>query len=119
MNYALKKMLEPLPPQEGETPFFVLLDDDRQVSHLEVETDDALAGNDENPADESFVRMVITVETRAYYATMFNMGFSLLKRPLELFPGLVIPCLRTDSTNFLNCSLGGSGGSLRLGIQQV
>src|SRR5262249_14591434 len=30
---------KPLPPQEGEMPLFVLLDDDRQITHLEVETD--------------------------------------------------------------------------------
>ncbi|MFM9846484.1 MAG: hypothetical protein ACKVP3_04910 [Hyphomicrobiaceae bacterium] len=65
-----------LPPQEGETPFFVLLDNDRQVSHLEVETDDALAVSEANPADETFVRMVITVETRAYFTTRFNLSFS-------------------------------------------
>jgi hypothetical protein len=67
---------KPLPPQDGETPFFVLLDNDRQVTHLEVETDDALAVSEKNPSDESFVRLVITVETRAYYSTMFNIGFT-------------------------------------------
>ena len=64
-------------PGPGEDPFFVLLDDDRGVTHLEVETDAALAPNPQNPNDESFVRLVISVELRPHnHVTMFNLGFA-------------------------------------------
>jgi hypothetical protein len=65
---------EPLPPQEGEDPFYVLLDDDRQVTHLEVETDTALE-LPPNPEDESYVRLVITAEVRSHRQTSFNQMF--------------------------------------------
>ena len=67
----------PVKPGPGEDPFFyVLLDDDRQVTHLEVETDTALSPSPEKPEDESFVRLVITVEIRPYSITMSNLSFS-------------------------------------------
>jgi hypothetical protein len=66
----------PLAPQEDEDPFFVLLDDDRQITHLEVETDAALELNEKNPSDESFVRLVISVEIKPYTMTMFNLSFA-------------------------------------------
>ena len=69
--------LKPLPPGPGEVPFFVLLDDDRQVTHLEVETDTALEPDPKNPSDESFVRLVIAVEIRPYNnVNMFNLSFA-------------------------------------------
>lgn len=65
----------PVPPNEGEDPFFVLLDDDRQITHLDVETDAALAspGGDD---DKSFARLVLTVEIRPYDVTVFNLSFA-------------------------------------------
>lgn len=66
---------KPLLPQDGEKPFFVLLDDDRQVTHLEVETDTALEVGEDNPADESYVRLIISVEIRPSIVTMFNLSF--------------------------------------------
>lgn len=62
-------------PQEGEDPFFCLLEDDSQITHLEVETDvlhDPLEGN---KIDQSHVRAVITVELRPYYVTLFNLSY--------------------------------------------
>lgn len=53
-------------PNESEDPFFCLLEDDSQVSHLSVETDtllDPITGAD---ADHRKVRLVITVELRPY-----------------------------------------------------
>ena len=64
---------KPFPPQEGEEPFFVLLDDDRQITHLEIETDTALEAD--SCEDESFVRLVISVEIRPYIVSLFNLGF--------------------------------------------
>lgn len=58
---------QPLPPQTGETPFFVLMDDDRQVDHLEVETDTAHEFDPANPPNEDYVRLVVTVEFRALF----------------------------------------------------
>lgn len=64
-----------LPPSDDEKPFFVLLDDDRRITHLEVETDADLAPA---PAgtDESYVRMVITVDVRPTTFLMDNLSFS-------------------------------------------
>ena len=63
-------------PGEGENQFFCLLEDDKQVTHLEVETDTLLdlpIPNDD--ADHRRVRLVITVDIRPFYATMFNLSF--------------------------------------------
>lgn len=62
-------------PGEGEDPFFVLLENDKLVTHLEVETDRLL--DPPTPTDDlAQVRLVITVEIRAHNVTMFNLGFS-------------------------------------------
>lgn len=66
---------EELPAQEDEKPFFVLLDDDRRIAHLEIETDHLLAPVPSD-ADESYVRLLITVETRVVNTTMFNLSFA-------------------------------------------
>lgn len=62
-------------PQDDEDPFFVLLENDKLVTHLEVDTDRLL----DPPAkseDLAQTRLVITVEIRPYDITMFNLGFS-------------------------------------------
>jgi hypothetical protein len=66
---------QPLPAAEDEKPFFVLLDDDRRVTHLEVETDTLLAPAPSD-ADESYVRLIISVEIRPYNVTTFNLSFA-------------------------------------------
>jgi hypothetical protein len=63
-------------PGPGENPFFCLLEDDKQVTHLEVETDTLLDPVSGATADQSFARVIITVDIRPYYATMFNLSFS-------------------------------------------
>lgn len=66
---------KPLAPSADEDPMYVLLDDDRQITHLEIETDTALAPDPTNEANESFVRLVISVEIRPYTVTQFNLSF--------------------------------------------
>jgi hypothetical protein len=64
-------------PAEGEDPFYCLLEDDKLVSHLEVETDTLLdppAGNKE--ADRRQVRLIITVDLKPYNVGLFNLSFS-------------------------------------------
>ncbi len=63
-------------PGIDEDPFFCLLEDDSQVSHLEVETDTLLdpPTNEEN--DHRRAKLVITVEIHPYYVTLFNLSFS-------------------------------------------
>lgn len=63
-------------PGDGENPFFVLLDDDRQVTHLEVETDSALLPSPKDPNDLSYARIIITVDIRPYYVSMFNLSWA-------------------------------------------
>jgi len=63
-------------PEIGEDPFFVLLDDDRRVTHLEVETDAALLASEDDPKDQSYARLVITVDIRPIDVTMFNLSFA-------------------------------------------
>ncbi len=63
-------------PKDGEDPFFVLMEDDSQVTHLEVETDRLLDPPRNIKADLADVRLVITVEVRPYDVTMFNLSFA-------------------------------------------
>jgi hypothetical protein len=66
-----------LPPGDNEKPYFyVLLANDKLVDHLEVETDTALELNPDNPADEDFVRLVISVEIRPTMVNAFNLNFA-------------------------------------------
>lgn len=62
-------------PADGEDPFFCLLRDDKQVTHLEVETDTLLDPMAEDDADRSKARIIVTVELRPYYVTMNNLSF--------------------------------------------
>lgn len=64
----------PLAPQDGETPFYVLLDDDRRVTHLEVESDTLLYA----PPDksEAYVYLTVLVEIRPSHFSMFNQSWA-------------------------------------------
>lgn len=63
-------------PATGEDPFFCLLEDDTQVTHLDVETDTLLDPLEGDSVDQSYVRAIVTVDIRPYYATLFNLSFS-------------------------------------------
>ena len=63
-------------PQAGEDPFYVLLEDDKQVTHLEVETDTLLDPPTGGAFDHRLVRLLITVDLRPYNVTMFNLSFA-------------------------------------------
>lgn len=63
------------PPGEGEDPFFVLLEDDRQVTHLEVETDRLLVPHTSAPDDAALAHVVISVDVRPYFGTFDNGSF--------------------------------------------
>lgn len=66
-----------LPPSKDEQPFFyVLLADDKLITHLEVETDTALDPNPDNEKDEDFVRLLISVEIRPYLVDPVNLNFA-------------------------------------------
>lgn len=56
---------ELLGPQDGEDPFFVLLDDGRRIAHLEMETDTALELDEKDLEAEFFARLVISVEIKS------------------------------------------------------
>ena len=64
-------------PREDEDPFFVLLEDDKQVSHLLVEADTLLIPPCETDASASQAKVVVTVEIRPYYVTTFNLSLAL------------------------------------------
>jgi hypothetical protein len=64
-------------PAPGEDPFYCLLEDDKLVTHLTVETDTLLdppTGNTE--ADQRQVKLIITVDLKPYNVTMFNLSFA-------------------------------------------
>jgi hypothetical protein len=64
-------------PATGEDPFFCLLDDDRAVTSLSVETDLLLDPPANNSDDErNKVRLIITVELKPYNVSIFNLSFS-------------------------------------------
>jgi hypothetical protein len=60
-------------PQDDETPFFVLLQDDRLVTRLSVETDTLLqpTGVGAGPQD---ARLIITVRLQPYLRVIGTMG---------------------------------------------
>lgn len=62
-------------PVEGETPFHVLLQDDKLISQLSVETDLLLEPSALEP-DENDARLVITVQTRIYGARWGNLSYA-------------------------------------------
>lgn len=64
-------------PSEGEDPFFCLLEDDKLITGLSVETDillqEASGNNDE---DRRQVNIVITVDIKPYVVTLFNQNLA-------------------------------------------
>jgi hypothetical protein len=64
-------------PEADEHPFYVLLEDDNQVSGLAVETD-TLLDPPRGPAafDQREVKLIITVDIRPYDVNMFNLSFA-------------------------------------------
>ncbi len=64
-------------PAEDEAPFYCLLENDRLVTALKVETDTLLTPLDGNGVDDLRQAIaVISVEIRPTYVTMFNVGFA-------------------------------------------
>ena len=61
-------------PEEGEDPFFCLLEDDKLITHASIETDMLL-----EPINGSFdvnsTRIVITVKIRPYDVNPGNMSY--------------------------------------------
>lgn len=62
-------------PNPDEDPFFCLLEDDSQVSHLVVETDTLLDPLTNDDADHQKVKLIITVELRPYDVTTLNLSY--------------------------------------------
>ncbi|MGH7239183.1 MAG: hypothetical protein ACREHG_03845 [Candidatus Saccharimonadales bacterium] len=56
-----------------ENPFFCFLEDDEQVTQLSVQTDTLL--DPPTNRDGLFVSLVVTVDIRPFYPTMFNLSF--------------------------------------------
>jgi hypothetical protein len=63
-------------PAAGEDPFFCLLEDDKLVTHLTIETDTLLDPPRGTAEDGREVKLVITVELKPNDVTMFNLGFA-------------------------------------------
>jgi hypothetical protein len=61
-------------PSEDEKPFYVLLEDDKLISRLTVETDTLLKpiGNEMNKSD---ARLIITVKLRPAHLSWDNVAF--------------------------------------------
>jgi hypothetical protein len=62
-------------PEPHENPFFVLLEDDRLITHVSVTTDTLLEPVPNVPPNEA-VRLVINVTVRPYHVHMDNLAFS-------------------------------------------
>jgi hypothetical protein len=62
-------------PREDENPFFVLLEDDRLITHVSVATDMLLEPVPGTPPDDA-VRLVIGVTVRPYDVSLANSVFS-------------------------------------------
>jgi hypothetical protein len=65
----------PGPPQAEEDPFFVLLEDDKLITHLEVETDTLYLPLTGKPDDAALAHLVISVDVRPHYVTMQNLSY--------------------------------------------
>jgi hypothetical protein len=63
-------------PAAGEDPFFCLLEDDKLVTHLAIETDTLLDPPIGTAEEGREVKLVITVELKPNDVTMFNLGFA-------------------------------------------
>jgi hypothetical protein len=64
-------------PGDGEDPFYCLLEDDKLVTQLSVETDTLLEPPTEGSVEQHRqVRLIITVELKPYDVTMFNLSFA-------------------------------------------
>lgn len=64
-------------PAVGEEPFFCLLEDDKLVTGLVVESDRFLVPpNGKSDEDRRQVHIVITVDVRPYDVTTFNLSFA-------------------------------------------
>ncbi len=68
--------LNQLPPNEspsnGEDPFYCLLEDDRLVTSLQVESDILLQSNSSN----NYAHVVISADIRPHTVDMFNLSFA-------------------------------------------
>lgn len=62
-------------PDQHETPFYVLLEDDSLITHVAVTTDTLLEPVDGIPAEDA-VRLVIDVTVRPYNVHMDNLAFT-------------------------------------------
>jgi hypothetical protein len=62
-------------PDDGEDPFYVLLANDKLVSHLSVETD-AMLEPVEGSYDLNNARVVVTATIKPYHVTLENLSFS-------------------------------------------
>jgi len=62
-------------PDDGEEPFFCLLQDDKLISHVSVETDVLLEQID-GGYDVNDARLVISVTLRPYHVIISNVGFT-------------------------------------------
>jgi hypothetical protein len=62
-------------PQEGETPFYVLLEDDKLITHVSVTTDTLLQPIEGVPNDLA-TRLVIDVKVLPYRVTMMNLLYT-------------------------------------------
>lgn len=58
-----------------ESPMFVLLQDDSLISSVQIETDNLLDPPLVAGRDDSYVRLLIEVDIRPYYPSMFSIGF--------------------------------------------
>ena len=63
-------------PKEDEDPFFVLLEDDKLVTALSVETDTLLDCVGEKKPNPHHVHLVVTATIKPIYTTMFNLSFA-------------------------------------------
>ena len=65
-------------PQDGEDPFYCLLQDDELISHVSVETDLLLENTHLAKTKNELIndaRLIIDVTVQPYYLTMGNIGF--------------------------------------------
>lgn len=74
---ALRKpqALNEFQADDTENPMYVLLQDDSLISSVQIETDNLLDPPASAGKDDSYVRLLVEVDIRPYYSSMFSLGF--------------------------------------------
>lgn len=71
----MPRALNEFTQEDSENPMFVLLQDDSLISSVQIETDTLLDPPSIAGRDDSYVRLLVELDIRPYYPSMFGLSF--------------------------------------------